>query len=318
MPLTSPGPISDLAAMPLRTKRSSRRLRVRWSVDAIWAVLFALPVILSFVYFSWGPIIQGLVFSFQKNNFVADSVWVGLDNFAYVLRDERLGRAVVNTLYFAGLAFVFGFPLPLLFAVFVAEVRRKRWLFSVLAYLPVIVPPVAGVLLWKVFFYRDESGLFNATLGLFGLGPIGWLNDPNLAMPSLVLFATWATAGGTAIIYLAALTGVRAELYEAAELDGASILARVWHVTLPQIRGVILILLLLQIIGTLQLFTEPFLFTSGGPNSATVTILLLVYEYAFESRDYGAASALSVLLAVALAIFSILYYIATRRWSTDQ
>jgi len=287
-------------------------------VDAIWTTLFALPVIVAFVYFSWGPIIQGVVFSFQRNNFVADAVWVGLDNFEYVLGDERLGRAVMNTLYFAGLAFVFGFPLPLFFAVFVAEARRRRWLFSVLAYLPVIVPPVAGVLLWEAFFYRDSSGLFNAVLGLVGIGPIGWLNNPDLAMPSIVLYATWATAGGTAIIYLAALTGVRADLYEAAELDGASIWARVWHVTLPQIRGVILILLLLQLIGTLQLFTEPFLFTSGGPNNATVTILLLIYRYAFESRDFGAASALSVLLAVALGIFSILYYYATRRWNTGE
>jgi multiple sugar transport system permease protein len=88
-------------------------------------------------------------------------------------------------------------------------------------------------------------------------------------------------------------------------------------VTLPQIRGVILIMLLLQIIGTLQLFTEPALFTKGGPNGATVTVLLLIYEYAFESRDFGAASALSVLLAGALGIFSIVYYAVTRRWSTD-
>ncbi len=135
-------------------------------------------------------------------------------------------------------------------------------------------------------------------------------------MPSIVLEATWANAGSTMIIYLAALSGVRTDLYEAAEIDGASIWRRVVHVTLPQMRTILLITLLLQIIGTFQVFTEPFLFTGGGPANATTTILMLLYNYAFINGDYGAATALSVPLAIFLGLLSWLYFRLTRGWST--
>ena len=102
-----------------------------------------------------------------------------------------------------------------------------------------------------------------------------------MAMPSLVLEATWANAGATVIIYLAALTGVDAELYEAASVDGAWLWRKVWHITLPQLRGVLLVTMILQIIATAQVFLEPYLFTSGGPANATITVLLLIYNYAF-------------------------------------
>ena len=138
-------------------------------------------------------------------------------------------------------------------------------------------------------------------------------------MPSLVLYSTWANAGATIIIYLAALVGVNPELYEAASVDGAGLLRKVWHITLPQIRGVLLVTLILQIIGTAQVFLEPYLFTSGGPNNATLTVLLLIYNYAFANSlggNYGLATALSLMLAGFLVVFSLVYLRATRSWST--
>lgn len=123
-------------------------------------------------------------------------------------------------------------------------------------------------------------------------------------------------AGGTVLIYIAALTSVPRELYEAAESDGASIWRRVWHITLPQLRGVLLLMLLLQVIGTFQIFTEPFVMTDGGPEDATVTVLLLIYRYAFVYGDYGLAGALSVLLAVVLGVLSAVYLRMTKAWST--
>ena len=140
-----------------------------------------------------------------------------------------------------------------------------------------------------------------------------------MAMPSLVLYATWAAAGGTVVIYLAALLGVPSDLYEAAEVDGASVWRKVWHVTMPQLRPVLLITFILQIIGTAQVFLEPFLFTGGGPANATLTLLLLIYRYAFGQSlgaDFGQATALSLMLAVFLAVMSLLYFRLTRSWST--
>ncbi|WP_239076402.1 carbohydrate ABC transporter permease [Actinocatenispora rupis] len=278
-------------------------------------LVFLLPTLLIFLYFSWGPIVRSLVMSLQHTNLIGPARWVGLTNFTDLFDDPMLFTAVRNSVWFALLALVIGFPVPLLLAVAMSTLRRLGGLFRVLVYLPVVLPPVVSVLLWK-WFYDPDSGLFNQALHVVGLGPYPWLQSGTWAMPSLVLEATWAGAGGTVLIYLAALTSVPAELYEAAELDGASIRRRVWHIALPQLRGIILIMLLLQVIGTLQVFTEPYVMTDGGPNDSTVTVLLLIYRYAFIDGNFGMATALSVLLAVVLAGLSVVYLRATRRWSS--
>ncbi|WP_341577782.1 sugar ABC transporter permease [Microbacterium schleiferi] len=295
--------------MPVTRARRNRNLT---------ALLLALPTLVIFAVFSWWPIILGATMSVQKTNFVGPAEWVGLSNFEYVLSDPQLGQAVLNTLWFVTLAILFGFPLPLALAVIISTVRtRWRGVYAALAYFPVIVPPVVAILLWKYAYDPSAHGLFNSLLAPLGIGPLPWLNSPGLAMPSIVLQATWAAAGTSVLVYLAALTAVRPELYEAAILDGAGIWARVWHVTLPQIRTMLLILLLLQLVGASQVFTEPFLMTSGGPQNATLTVLLLMYRYAFGgSADYGAATALGLLLAIVLAILSAIYLRVTRRWQS--
>jgi multiple sugar transport system permease protein len=302
-------------------KQQRRRGVVRWyRSGGLTAVLFAIPVVLIFLYFSWGPVVRGVLMSVEKTNLVGPALWVGLNNFSYVLSDPGLPQAALNTAYYALLGLVFGFPVPILIAVFVNELRRYGWMYNLLAYLPAVVPPVAGILLWKFFYDPSTDGIFNSILGWFGLGPYPWLNSEAMAMPSLVLYTTWAGAGATAIIYLAAIGGISPELYEAAEIDGAGIWSRLWHVTIPQLRNVIFIMMLLQLIGTFQLFTEPFLFTGGGPNNATLTIMLQIYDYAFANSlggDYGAAAALSILLAAVLAIFSAIYFRLTRSWSVS-
>lgn len=291
------------------------RVRRRRFAGSGSALVIAIPTLLIFGLFSWKPLVQGVIMSFQKWNFVSDPTWVGLANFEYVLADPRLATAVANTLWFTVLALLFGFPLPVLLAVVVSTLRgRTRTIASLFGYLPVIVPPVVAILLWKIFFDASERGLFNSALGLIGVAPQPWLNSAASAMPSIVLEATWAGAGTALLIYLAAITGARPDLYEAAELDGAGILSRIWNVTLPQLRGVLIVMLLLQIIGASQVFAEPFLFTGGGPQNATLTVLLLLYRYAFSEGDYGAATALGVLLALVLAGLSALYLAVTRRW----
>ncbi len=313
---------STLAPLPPASLDSAtpppvpRHRRVSWRSwqrgGGLAALVIALPGILVFVFFSWIPIGRSLVMAFQKTNFI-DSSWVGWANFSYVLSDPTLALAVRNTLWFTVLSIVIGFPLPLFLAVFMAELRRRRGIFTILAYLPTVIPPIAAILLWRTFYDPSPNGTFNQIAGMFGLGPFLWLNSPQAAMPLIVVEAVWAGFGGTVIIYIAALVGVRTELYEAAELDGAGIWRRVWHVTLPQLRGIIIVLLLLQIIGVMQVFSEPYVFTGGGPNNATVTVLMLIFRYGFEQNNYGAATALSVLLALALGIVSVIYHFATRK-----
>jgi multiple sugar transport system permease protein len=283
--------------------------------------LFLLPLLLVFGLFSWYPIVRLVMMSLQFTNLVQPAKWVGLANFSEVIHDPLFLIAVKNTAEFAGLALVFGYPIPLIISVLISEVRKRRGLYSALAYLPVVIPPVVGVLLWKTF-YGDSGGIgvFNTILGWVGIHPQEWIQSTSEAIPSLVLYSTWANAGSTVIIYLAALTGVNRELYEAASVDGAGLWKKLWHVTLPQLRTVLLITMILQIIGTAQVFIEPWLFTQGGPANASLTVLLLIYDYAFGNSigaAYGEAAALSVMLVAFLAAFSLIYLRATRAWSTS-
>lgn len=322
MTMTLPSRPAETSAPPVGPAPRARRRRtpLTWYRGGGLAnLLFVLPMLFVFTFFSWSPIVQSVIMSLQKTNLIVAD-WVGLDNYAAVLSDPELGRAVINTLYFAVLALVFGFPLPLFMAVLMSEVRRGKGVYSALAYLPVVIPPVVAVLLWKFFYSADPGGVFNSVLAWVGIPPQPWIQDAAQAMPSLVLEATWAAAGGSIIIYLAALLGVPPELYDAAEVDGAGIWRKVWHVTLPQLRGILFIMLILQVIATAQVFLEPFLFTGGGPAGATKTILLYIYDKAFRNSlggDYGEATAVSVLLAIALAVLSWLYFRLTERWSTS-
>lgn len=314
------GSITEVApATESRLRHRVARLRV--SRDGLSTFVFLLPMLVVFGVFAWFPIVRAVVMSFQETNLVSEPIWVGLQNFERVLADPQFGIAVRNTLWFAFLALVFGYPVPIILAVLMSEVRRGRGIYSALAYLPVVIPPVVAVLLWRFFYRADDSGVFNTILGWFGLGPLPWLQNATTAMPSIVIEATWAAAGGTVIIYLAALLGVRPELYDAAEVDGASIWQKIRHITLPQLRTVLFLTLILQLIATAQLFTEPLLFTAGGPANSTLTVLLLIYRYAFQNSlggDYGMAAALSLMLAAFLAVFTAAYYWLTRRWSDES
>jgi multiple sugar transport system permease protein len=309
------------AAAPARAVPRARRTPVTWVRNGgLAAVLFALPMLAIFGAFSWYPIVRLAVLSFQQTNLIDPPTWVGLANFRDVLHDPLFATAVKNTAYFALLALLFGYPIPLVAAVLISESRRFRGAYSALAYLPVVLPPVVGVLLWKNVFYEPSNvGLFNTVLGWAHLGPYGWLQSPGTAMPALVVESTWANAGTTVLIYLAALTSVDPDLYDAASVDGAGVWRKIWHITLPQIRGVLLLTLMLQIIGTAQVFLEPFLFTSGGPANSTLTVLLLIYQYAFGNSigvGFGDAAALSLMLAGFLAVFALVFMRLTRSWST--
>ncbi|GGU25643.1 carbohydrate ABC transporter permease [Lentzea flava] len=273
---------------------------------------FLSAALVVFAVFSWWPILRGVLLSFQQVNFVTSPDWVGWENFERLFADPLFVVAWRNTAYFTILALVIGFGVPFVTAVVLNELRHAKGYFRLLVYLPVMLPPVVTALLWK-WFYDPGPGLFNSVLRGLGLPTSQWLDSSSTSMISLVLVITWANMGSATLIYLAALQTIPGELYEAADLDGAGILKKIWHVTIPQTKFVILMLLLLQVVATMQIFTEPFVMTGGGPEESTVTVLLLLYRYAFYYNDFGTASAMSLILFAVLSVFSFLYLKITRK-----
>ncbi|GAA3244428.1 sugar ABC transporter permease [Streptomyces thermocoprophilus] len=250
--------------------------------------------------------IREFFLAFQKTE-AGGTHWVGLDNLRTVANDPAFWQAWRNTLLFTVLALIIGFAVPFAVAIVINEFRHGQGYLRLLVYLPVMLPPVASVLLFK-YLYDPGYGLLNEILRFLHLPEQQWLQDPDLAMPSVVIAATWMNMGGATLIYLAALQGIPGELYEAAELDGAGLFRKIWHVTIPQTRLVLSLMLLMQIIATMQVFIEPFLLTGGaGPEGSTTTVVYLIYQYAFNFNNYGAAAALGLLLLVLLAGFSAAY-----------
>lgn len=267
---------------------------------------FLIGALVCFALFSWYPMVREFLLAFQKTDGGAVT-WVGLDNLTTVVNDPAFWQAWRNTLLYTALALVLGFAVPFVVAIVINEFRHGKGYLRLLVYLPVMLPPVASVLLFK-YLYDPGYGLLNELFGFLGLPEQQWLQDPDTSLLSVVVASTWMNMGGAALIYLAALQGIPGELYEAAELDGAGVLRKIWHVTIPQTRLILSLMLLMQIIATMQVFVEPFLLTGGaGPEGSTTTVVYLIYQYAFNFNNYGAAAALGLLLLVLLAGFSAAY-----------
>jgi len=267
---------------------------------------FLIGAVLCFIVFSWYPMIREFVMAFQCTR-RGTTTWVGFANFERIVDDPVFWQAWRNTVYFTVLALILGFAVPFFVAILLNELRHAKAYLRILVYLPVMLPPVASVLLFK-YFYDPGYGLFNAILRTLHLPTSLWLNSAGSAMPSVVVAATWMNMGSATLIYLAALQSIPGDLYEAAELDGASLWRRIWHVTIPQTRLILSLMLLLQIIATMQEFTEVYLLTGGdGPQGSTTTVVYLMYQYAFSFNNLGSAAALGVIMLLVLIGFSALY-----------
>ncbi|MGW8890038.1 carbohydrate ABC transporter permease [Streptomyces sp. NPDC055749] len=267
---------------------------------------FLIGALVCFAVFSWYPMIREFFLAFQKTD-NGQTTWVGLDNLTTVFNDPAFWQAWRNTLLFTLLALVFGFAVPFVVAIVINEFQHGQGYLRLLVYLPVMLPPVASVLLFK-YLYDPGYGLLNELFRFFHLPEQQWLQDPDISMLAVVVASTWMNMGGACLIYLAALQGIPGELYEASELDGAGLFRKIWHVTIPQTRLILSLMFLMQIIATMQVFVEPFLLTGGaGPEGSTTTVVYLIYQYAFNFNNYGAAAALGLLLLVLLAGFSAAY-----------
>ncbi|MEY9845941.1 carbohydrate ABC transporter permease [Streptacidiphilus sp. MAP5-3] len=303
---------SDTGSPPLRTAGRAGALRrsVRRNLTAHG---FLIGAVLCFACFTWYPMVREVIMSFQKAR-AGQTTWVGLHNLQQISNDPSFWIAWRNTAEFTGLALVLGFALPFVVAVVMNELRHARGYLRVLVYLPVMLPPITSLLVFKDL-YDPQYGLLDRMLQLLHLPTSAWLQSPNMSMPAVVIASTWMNMGSATLIYLAALQNIPGELYEAAELDGAGVLRRIRHVTIPQTRLILSLMLMLQIVATMQVFVEPFVLTNGGQgvDNSTTTIVYLIYQYAFNFSNYGAACALGLLLLLVLAGFSLLYVRLNRR-----
>jgi multiple sugar transport system permease protein len=292
--------------------RPQRRNRLAMKAQrSATGYLFMIGAIVCFALFSWYPMVREVIMSFQRTNFAGETTWIGLENYRHIIADPSFWAAWRATGLFALLALVFGYIVPFATAIVLNELRHFRGYFRLLVYLPVMIPPAAAAFLWKWFYTPDNSGLFNAVLHALHLPTSQWLQSPHVAMLCLVLFSTWSNMGAAVLVYLASLQGIPGELYDAAEIDGAGIFRRIWHVTVPQTRLILSLMLMLQIVATMQVFLEPYILTGG--QSGTTTVVYLIYQYAFSFNNYGSGAALGIMLLVVLMGFAGAYLWLARR-----
>jgi len=290
--------------------RSKAHRRFKWREQGM-AYLFLLPALLVFTLVTWYPILNTIIYSFQKVNLSGFQRWVGFANYTRMLGDPIFYTAWQNTLIYVVLSLIMGALVPIALALMINEMRGLASFFQTIVYVPTLIPIAVGLIVWRQI-YAPEGGILNSLLSMLHLPTQLWLQDPLLAKPALIVIMTWIGAGGATLLYLYALREIPSDIFEAAELDGFSVWQRIRYIALPLLRYRIQIMLVLQIIAVAQVFTEPFILTNGGPANSTTSPVLEMYDAAFTRTDFGLASAWGVSMLLALSVFSILYIIFTR------
>jgi multiple sugar transport system permease protein len=272
------------------------------------AYLFIAPGVILFSVFTLAALIFALYLTFHRWSIIEpDKPFVGWTNYSDMIHDERFVQSVLNTAYFTGASIPLTMVIGLGLALLLNQPIRGVSIFRTAYYLPVVTPFVVSALLWK-WLYNGEFGLFNYYLlkGHLIDEPLLWLSDKDLAMPAVVLMSVWSGVGFSMVVYLAGLQAIPAELYESARLDGAGTLKRIRYITIPLLRPTTLFLLVIGIIGSLQVFTQIFVMTSGGPVNKTTTMVYYMYLWAFKYYDMGYASTLAFALFAMLLVFTAL------------
>lgn len=290
---------------PVRGPRTSRGRKVR---DSLTGYAFLAGAVLCFGLFAWYPMIRGVVMSFQQTR-RGVTTWVGWDNYERIINDPSFLTAWRNTLYFTCLALILGYALPFFVAILLNELRHAKGYLRVLVYLPVMLPPASALFLFKYYAYDpSDAGLFNAILKALHLPTSQWMQSTTMTMPAMVIASTWMNMGAAVLIYLAALQNIPGDLYEAAELDGAGVWRRIWHVTIPQTKLILSLMAMLQIVATMQLFIEPLILANGaGAQDSATSVAYLIYQHGFFQNDLGGAAALGVIMLAVLGGFSAVY-----------
>lgn len=287
--------------------------KTSWKKKDFLGWMIMLPSIILFAFFVWEPLIESVRLSLYTAKGIHTEDFVGFDNYLRVLRHPDFLDALKNTFVYIGWSLVIGFAVPIIVALLITETIHLRSLFRVGVYFPNIIPGLATVMMWGFFFRPGKTGVLNILLSKIGIEGQVWLNNAALTIPLIVIAMTWKSAGSTALIYMAGISGINPELYEAATIDGAGIRQRIRYITLPSVIALAKTLLILQIIAVFQILYEPLVMTNGGPNNASISIMQLVYNYAFRDYKYPMAAALSVMICIVLIILSGIYFKLTTK-----
>ncbi len=263
------------------------------------------PYILHFVTFVAFPVIFSIILTFHKWNIISPMEYTGFTNYVRLFQDGIFLKSIGNTLIFL----IIHIPLQIIVALFLAEILNQkiklRGFFRAAFFLPVIVSGVVVTMLWEQLFGFD-TGLLNRMLISIGFGKVGWLVNPDIAMPSIAIMATWKNVGLYVVLFLVGLQTVPSHYYEAADLEGASHFQKFFHITLPMINPTIFLVVILSTIGGFSLFIEPYIMTGGGPLNSTISAVLYIYKQGFFYYHMGYAATLGLFFALIIMVVVIL------------
>jgi multiple sugar transport system permease protein len=264
------------------------------------------PAILGVLLFSIGPMIASLWLSLTSYDMLSAPEFVGVANYVKLMGDKLFLKSLSVTLLYAVVVVPGTMLAGLVVAILLNAKIPTMGFFRSAYYLPSVIGGVAVARVWAML-YNTDHGLFNLILGLFGIDGPGWLTDENWAIWSLIFMGIWGF-GGTMLIYLAGLQSIPKELYEAADVDGASKFKQHLFITVPMLSGVTFFNLVMGIIGALQVFAEPFVLTGGRPNNSTLLLPLYLYRVAFDYLEMGYASAIAwVVFAITIVLTALVF-----------
>ncbi len=271
------------------------------------AYFFLLPAIAVIFTFHLFPIFTALFMSFFKWNILSGQMkFVFLDNFKQLLHDREFYKSLYNTFYYVIFTVPVGIFLSLVVAVLLNQKIKLVGWYRLLYFLPVITSMNAVAIVWK-WIYHPNYGLLNYILSFFNIGPIDWLNDPRFAMPAIIIMSIWKNLGYNVVIFLAALQNVPKELYEAADIDGASSIKKFFYITIPMISPTIYFVLITSTIASFQVFAQIYIMTpNGGPLRSTTVVVYYLYQLAFEQFKTGYACAMTFVMFLIIGAMTLL------------
>lgn len=296
---------NQIVHYPKKDNKVKRKESIKNNLTA-WMFLF--PFLFLYGWFMLYPIIKGFFISLTNGSFGTPRTFVGLDNYIRMMKDHDFWESLWNTIYFVLIStptiVIFGLILALIVN---SKLKGTTFLRSAF-FVPYMLSISVMASIW-VFILQPYTGFLNAVLHQLGVSQeIFWLGNKHLAWISILIATLWWTLGFNMVLFLAGLQEISEEMYEAADIDGATPWNKFWHITLPSLKGVVTLVVILQSVASFKLFGQPWLITGGGPGNATRPLVQYIYELGFKQWDPGYASAVSYVLFAVMALFAAIQY----------